>query len=145
MSFVNVAPQAKTPALLSKSIDITTNFYNGHDTMSRQLGPDMGFLAWKDVGINPYGNSVIVNGEYLRANRGVVEKFVRVSQRAFIACVADANPCLDTLMTATSGLNRADQEAQWNRVKELMTDEFTMSGRVRLFRAGPHEGRLRPG
>jgi NitT/TauT family transport system substrate-binding protein len=27
----------------------------------------MGFLAWKDAGVNPYGNSIIANGPWLKA------------------------------------------------------------------------------
>ena len=49
-------------------------------------GDDMGFLAWRDAGLNPYGNSVIVNAKFLEANRPLVDKFVKVTQRAFAAC-----------------------------------------------------------
>ena len=127
VEFVNISPQAKAPSLLAGQIDITTNFYNGHDTMKRLLGEDMGFLAWPAAGLNHYGNSVIVNGDFLGTRRDAVAGFVGVTQKAFAACVAEAKPCIDSLMAASSGLKRTDQEHQWQRVKELMTDEFTLS------------------
>ena len=127
VTFVNIAPPAKVSSLLAKRIDITTNFYNGHDTMKRLLGDDMGFLAWHEAGLNHYGNSVIANGAFLRAKRNAVAAFVRVTQKAFAACVKNDAPCLDALMAASSGLKRPDQENQWKRVEELMTDKFTTS------------------
>ena len=136
VDFVNIQPQAKVPALLSGSVDIITNFYNGHDTMKNQLGNDMGFMSWKEVGINPYGNSIIVNSQYLKEHPNAVASFVRVTQKAFLACVQDAKACLDVLMTATSGLNREDQENQWARVKELMTDDFTTNVAIGYFDPG---------
>ena len=30
----------------------------------------MGFVAWKDAGLNTYGNTVIVNGDYLKTEQG---------------------------------------------------------------------------
>src|SRR5437016_2903541 len=77
VTWVNIDAHAKLAALTSKTIDITTSFYNIHHIFKRELGDDMGFLAWRDVGLNPYGNSVIVNADYLQKNRPTVEKFVR--------------------------------------------------------------------
>ena len=136
VTFVNVSPQAKMPALASGAIDLTTDFYNGHDVKIREFGDDMGHLAWREIGINPYGNSLIANGAYLEANRAAVAAFVKVSQKAFAACVADAKPCLDVLMQASSGLDRPTQDNAWNRVKELMTDEFTTTVALGYFDPG---------
>ncbi|WP_341704987.1 ABC transporter substrate-binding protein [Ferrovibrio sp.] len=125
VSFVNVSPQAKLASLKSKAIDITSDFYNEHDLKVREFGKDLGFLAWRNIGLNLYGNSVIVNGDYLAKNRDTVAKFVKVSQKAFAACVADVSPCLKALMASVSGLDEANQRDQWNRIKELMTDPTT--------------------
>ncbi|MDP6567102.1 MAG: ABC transporter substrate-binding protein [Alphaproteobacteria bacterium] len=136
VSFVNVAPQAKLSALKSGAIQLTTDFYNGHDLKIRELGDDMGFMAWKEVGINPYGNSIIANGDYLKSNRKAVAAFTAVTQKAFAACVADERPCLDALMRASSGLKLDVQVDQWKRVEELMTDKFTTSVALGYFDPG---------
>jgi NitT/TauT family transport system substrate-binding protein len=125
VTFVNITPQAKVASLKAKAIDITSDFYNEHDLKVREFGADLGFLAWRDIGLNLYGNSIIVNGDYLGKNKDKVAKFVAVSQKAFAACVADVGPCLKALMTGVSGLDEANQRDQWNRIKELMTDPTT--------------------
>lgn len=125
--FVNVSPQAKIQALHSKAVDIISDFYNEHDLKVRKFGADLGFLPWRKIGLNPYGNSVIVNGDYLAKNAETVRKFVHVSQRAFRACVDDIGPGLKALMAAVSGLDESNQRDQWNRILELMRDPTTTS------------------
>ena len=58
--WVNIDANAKLAALKSKAIDATTSFYNIHHIFQKELGDDMGFLAWRDAGLNTYGNSVVV-------------------------------------------------------------------------------------
>ena len=118
--FVNVSPAAKMAALRSHQVDIITDFYNEHDLKVREFGADLGFLAWRSVGLNLYGNSVITSADYLKGHPDIARKFVQISQRAFAACVADAAPCLDALFASASGLDRRVQEDQWRRIKELM-------------------------
>jgi len=125
ISWVNISPQAKIPALKSHAVDVISDFYNEHDLKVRDFGEDLGFLAWRDIGVNPYGNSVIVGAEYLKRHRDVVKSFVAVSQRAFAACVKDENPCLRALFAEVSGLDERVQHDQWTRIKELMRDPYT--------------------
>ena len=125
VSFVNIAPPAKMPALKSQAVEIITDFFNEHDLKVREFGADLGYVGWRQVGLNPYGNSLIVNGAFLKSNPKLVEDFVKISQKAFAACVADAQPCLKALLGATSGLNEETQTNQWERIKALMADEFT--------------------
>jgi NitT/TauT family transport system substrate-binding protein len=125
VSFVNVGPTAKVAALKSHAVDIISDFYNEHDTKVIEFGSDLGYVNWKDIGLNPYGNSLIVNGAYLEKNPKIAEAFVKVSQKAFAACVADVAPCLKALLDSVSGLDKESQERQWERIKFLMTDDFT--------------------
>ncbi|OSP53413.1 ABC transporter substrate-binding protein [Pseudoruegeria sp. SK021] len=127
VKFVNVSPQAKLASLKSGAIDVTSDFYNEHDLKVREFGDDLGFVAWRNIGVNPYGNSVIVNETFLSEHRDVVGKFAAVSQKAFAACVADFQPCLDALMSEVSGLDPENQKDQWGRIKELMRDETTQT------------------
>lgn len=125
VTWVNISPQAKIPSLKSHAVDIISDFYNEHDLKVRDFGADLGFLAWRSIGVNPYGNSIIVNGDYLKKHRDTVKNFVEVSQRAFAACVKDAEPCLKALFAEVSGLDSRVQHDQWNRIKELMRDPTT--------------------
>ncbi len=125
VNFVNVGPTAKIAALKSHTVDIISDFYNEHDLKVIEFGSDLGYVNWKDIGLNPYGNSLIVNGAYLEKNPKLVADFVQITQKAFAACVADVTPCLKALLDQVSGLDKANQERQWERIKYLMTDEFT--------------------
>jgi NitT/TauT family transport system substrate-binding protein len=125
VSFVNIGPTAKSAALKSHAVDIISDFYNSHDIKLREFGSDLGSLNWKEIGLNSYGNSIIVNGAFLEKNPKLAEDFVRITQKAYAACVADFEPCLKVLLEQVSGLDREEQLMQWRRVKELMTDEFT--------------------
>ena len=127
VEFVNVAPQAKVPTMAADRVDIISDFYNGHDLKLNEFGDDLGFVRWSDLGLNPYGNAFIVNGEYLEANRDTVAAFVEVTQRAYAACVESPDPCIDALVSSASGLSREQMSDQWGRVKELMADEHTTS------------------
>ncbi|MDA0226418.1 MAG: ABC transporter substrate-binding protein [Proteobacteria bacterium] len=123
VTWVNIAANAKLAALKTKSIDITTSFYNIHHIFKRELGADLGFLAWRDVGLNPYGNSVIVNPAFLKANKPLVAKFVKVTQRAFSTCVKDPKPCVQALIDANSALKIDNELTNWGLVEVLMSDK----------------------
>jgi NitT/TauT family transport system substrate-binding protein len=125
VSFVNIGPTAKIASLKSHAVDIISDFYNEHDQKVKEFGDDLGYINWKDIGLNPYGNSVIVNGAFLAKNPKLSEDFIRITQKAFAACVADVDPCLKALLDAASGLDKDNQQKQWERIKFLMTDEFT--------------------
>ncbi|RMX06891.1 nitrate ABC transporter substrate-binding protein [Corticibacter populi] len=125
VTFVNLSPQAKVAALKSKSVDIISDFYNEHDMKVRDFGDDLGFVAWRDVGVNVYGNSLVVNGAYLDAKPEVVHQFTATTQRAYEVCVKDFEPCLKALTDAASGLNPDNLRDQWGRIKQLMRDDTT--------------------
>ncbi len=125
VTFVNVGPTAKTAALKSRTVDIVSDFYNSHDVKLKEFGSDLGSLNWKDIGLNAYGNSLIVNGAFLEKNPELAGDFVKITQKAYAACVADFDPCLKALLDQVTGLDRHEQENQWERIKYLMADDFT--------------------
>src|SRR5512145_484580 len=127
VTWVNIDANAKLSALKAKSIDITTSFYNIHHIFQRELGADMGFLAWRDIGLNPYGNSVIVNAEYLKKNRPLVEKFTKVTQRAFAECVKQPKPCVQALIDANGALSFDNELVNWQLVEVLMSDKISQT------------------
>lgn len=136
VNFVNLAPQAKMPTLVAGRVDIISDFYNGHDVKIRELGDDLGSLRWSDVGINPYGNSFIVNRDFLNKKPAAVKAFVQVTQKAYAACVATAKPCIDALLKQASGLEERAMTDQWGRVKELMADPYTTGTALGGFEKG---------
>ncbi len=123
ITWVNLQPAAKVTALKTGAVDAVTEFYNLHHVYARELGANMGYLAWKDAGVNPYGNAIIVNGEYLRAHKDVVAAFTKVNQRAFVACSQNPEPCINALVEANSGLDVASEMQNWREVATLITNK----------------------
>jgi NitT/TauT family transport system substrate-binding protein len=123
VTWVNIDANAKLGALKAKTIDATTSFYNLHHVFNRELGNDMGFLAWKDAGVNPYGNSIIVNGAWLKDNKATVDKFVKITQKAFAECVKNPDPCIKALVEANGALLYNNELTNWNLVTVLMSDD----------------------
>ena len=104
VTWVNIDANSKLAALKAKSIDATTSFYNIHHT---------------------YGNTVIVNGDYLKKNKATVAAFVKVTQRAFAACVATPNPCVQALIDANGALQFDNEMQNWKLVEVLMSDKYS--------------------
>ncbi|HEV8095903.1 MAG TPA: ABC transporter substrate-binding protein [Burkholderiales bacterium] len=127
VTWVNIDANAKLSALKSKAIDITTSFYNIHHLFQKELGDDMGFVAWREVGLNPYGNSVIVNEEFLKKNKPLIAKFVKVTQRAFADCVKEPKPCVQALVEANGALTVENEMQNWALVEVLMSDKYSKS------------------
>jgi NitT/TauT family transport system substrate-binding protein len=124
VTWVNIDANAKLGALKAHAIDVTTSFFNLHHVFARELGADMGYLAWKDAGINPYGNSIIANGAWLEANRDVADKFIRITQKAFADCVKTPEPCIKALVEANGALLYDNELLNWHLVTMLMSDDI---------------------
>ena len=127
VTWVNIDPNAKLAALKAHTVDITTSFYNLHHVFKRELGADMGFLAWRNAGLNTYGNSVIVNGAYLKSHRDLIARFTQVTQRAFAQCVKQPEPCVQALIDANGALNFKNELGNWYLVEVLMSDKVSQT------------------
>jgi NitT/TauT family transport system substrate-binding protein len=127
VTWVNIDPNGKLAGLKSRAIDITTNFYNLHKVMSRELGADMGFLSWQAAGVNPYGLAIIANRDFLASKREVVSQFAKITQRAYAECARTPKPCIDALVGSVSALNADDQMVNWQLTAVLMSDSISRS------------------
>lgn len=125
ITWVNIAPNAKVSALASGAIDGTTFFANYHHVMANAFGEDLRFFAWSDMGLNPYGNSIIANGDYLEENRDVVARMVTVLQRAHRYCAENQQECVGVLSEYSSGLVSENELANWQVTTRLMSDKFS--------------------
>jgi NitT/TauT family transport system substrate-binding protein len=125
VTWVNIDANSKLGALKAHTVDATTSFFNLHHVFARELGSDMGFLAWKDAGVNPYGNSIVANGPWLKANRDKAEKFVKITQKAFADCAKTPEPCVKALVESNGALLYQNELDNWHLVTMLMNDEIS--------------------
>ena len=66
-----------------------------------------------------------MNGAYLAKHKALVGKFVKVTQKAFAACVKDPKPCVQALVDANGALKFDNELANWGLVEVLMSDKFS--------------------
>src|SRR6202048_457904 len=125
VTWVNIDANSKLGAIKAKTVDATTSFFNLHHVFARELGSDMGFRAWKDAGVNPYGNSIIANGAWLKANRDKADKLVKITQKTFADCVKTPEPCINALVAANGALLFQNELENWHLVTMLMSDEIS--------------------
>lgn len=135
IAWVNIAPSAKVSALASGAIDGTTFFANYHHVMEAAFGDDLRWFAWSEKGVNPYGNSVIVNGKFLEENRDAVDRMVAVLQRAHRYCAENGQECVAVLPEFSSGVNPDLEINNWNVTIDLMTDEVSTTQGLGYFDA----------
>ncbi len=122
VTWVNIAPEAKVASLQSGAIDATTHFFNVHYIYERTFGEDLGFVLTRELGFNPYGNAIFVNGPWLRANPDAARRFIRTTQRAYQACLADPAPCV-AAVSGPAATSIEDLTISWRLVAELMQDD----------------------
>jgi NitT/TauT family transport system substrate-binding protein len=135
VKWVNIAPSAKISALKSKVIDGTTSFSYRQQVMENVFGDDLAWSSWSDMGVDSYGNSVIVNGKFLKENPDRVRRFVRVMQRAYLYCAQHSQECVNILPEYSSGLKMKDEMYVWDAAVDLMTDEFSAANGFGSFKA----------
>lgn len=122
ITWVNVSPEGKIAALQTGAIDVTAHFYSVHYVYEHAFGPDMGFVAMRDIGFNPYSNAIFANPKAAKEKSAAIKKFVAVTQRAYVTCIETPAPCIDALSQAASQ-KPEDVLASWNNTKQLLVDE----------------------
>ncbi|MGI8312612.1 ABC transporter substrate-binding protein [Saccharopolyspora hattusasensis] len=87
VNVVHATGAAKIPGLLAGQWDANLALYVSDQPAIDALGRKAVVLKWSDLGIDLYGNGIIVSGEKLRTNPGQVERFNRAMQKGFLwAC-----------------------------------------------------------
>src|SRR5205807_8003962 len=71
--------------------------------------------------------SVIVNADYLQKNRPTVDKFVKVTQRAFAECVKQPKACVQASIDANGALSFDNELVNWQLVEVLMRDKISQT------------------
>ena len=126
VTWVNIDANAKLAALKAKSIDVTTSFYNIHHIFQRELGRRHGLSRVARRRAQPVRQ---LGDRQCRStcknNRPLVDKFVKVTQRAFAACVKEPKPCVQALIDANGALKFDNELDNWKLVEQLMSDKFS--------------------
>lgn len=84
---VHATGAAKIPGLLAGQWDANLALYVSDQPAIDALGREAVVLKWSDLGIDLYGNGIVVSDEKLRTDPGQVERFNRAMQKGYLwAC-----------------------------------------------------------
>ena len=122
VTFDSIEAAAKMASLQSHAVDVVTGSALERNDYVKAFGSNLGTLAWKDAGVNPYGTAIIVNGGYLHAHPDIVTAFVHATQRAYAACVTKPGPCIDAVVAANPTLTTSDLSQTWHAATLLLND-----------------------
>jgi NitT/TauT family transport system substrate-binding protein len=112
--WVDMGNAAKPEALARGEIDVALNpFLHNHLAYAAALGERLGVAWWRDLGFDAYGLVLISGAALMRDQPELLRRFVAVTQRAWAQCRAAPAPCVDALIAAQPGLDRADSAALW--------------------------------
>jgi len=131
--WVELPNNAKVDALASGLADIVANsFYHHIVEFEKSFGRALQVMRWRDHGVNPYSNVLAVSRDMAAASPDMTGRLVQVVQRAYRACVQDAQPCLDALIAANPHLDHDAEEAKWKAAAPLVAPA-RLSGKIMGF------------
>lgn len=121
VTWVDAPNNSKVDALLTGRADVAAStFYHHVLEFESAFGDRLRSLAWRDLGVNPYGNVLVFARRTIAASPRQVARTVEIVQRAYAACVRAASPCLDALLAANSHLDGAVESSKWRLVSPLI-------------------------
>ncbi|MEU1982341.1 ABC transporter substrate-binding protein [Nocardia sp. NPDC019395] len=81
---VHASSGSKLPGLLAGQWDANLALYISDQPTIAELGREAVVLKWSDLGIDLYGNGIIVSDEKLRSDPDQVRRFNRAMQKGFL-------------------------------------------------------------
>lgn len=142
--WISTPNNTKVEALSNLTAEFAANtFYHHAAEFRRAFGDSLQTLAWRDHGINPYGNVIAVTTARADAEGTQVGRFVTIVQRAVRTCVAEPDACLTALLEANPHLDRETEAAKWEVAAPLIQPDRLAGGVVGMFeadRAWQHHG-----
>jgi NitT/TauT family transport system substrate-binding protein len=94
------SPQLRDTMLVTKRVDAVTGFDSTVIFNLKGNGiraEDVGIIYYADNGLDVYGNAILVNREFLRANPDVVRRFVAASARGWREGLVDPKTAIQAL------------------------------------------------
>lgn len=120
VTWVEMAHADKVAALRDGSIDVAINgFLDSYAVYSKEFGDALVQIAWREIGLVAYSNSLVVSDRMAKENPILVTAIVRATQRALAACIDNPGPCIDALVESYPHLQRDREMANWIAGRDL--------------------------
>ncbi len=85
-------------AVLAGKADAVGTLWNKMVPFMEAKGAKMGYLAFADNGVNLLHKGIFVNTDYLAKNKGVIRRFARANQKAWLAATWDPEAAVDAFL-----------------------------------------------
>ena len=85
-------------AVLAGKADAVGTLWNKMVPFMEAKGAKVGYLAFADNGVNLLHKGIFVNTSYLAKNKGVIRRFVRANQKAWLAATWDPEAAVDAFL-----------------------------------------------
>lgn len=120
----NIGFPVREPMLADGKVDAIAGFSFSmyFNLLQRGLKPeDVKILLMSDYGLVLYGNAIMVNPDYAKANPKVVEGFVRATIKGVLDTIKDPDSAIKSVMKRNETANEAVELA---RLKMSLRDNF---------------------
>jgi NitT/TauT family transport system substrate-binding protein len=120
----NVGFPVREPMLADGKVDAITGFsFSSYFNLLQKGIPekDIKVLLMADYGLVLYGNAIMVNPDFAKANPKVVQGFVRATIKGVIDTVKDPNAAIKSVMKRNE---TADEKIELDRLKMSLRDNF---------------------
>src|SRR5262249_27079562 len=120
----NVGFPVREPMLAEGKVDAITGFSFSmyYNLLQKGLKPeDIKTMLMADYGLVLYGNAVMVNPDYAKANPQVVAGFVRATIKGVLDTVKDPDTAIKSVMTRNE---TGDPKIELERLKMSLRDNF---------------------
>ena len=134
VSWTNMAPPLREPALVKGDVKAISGFYfTGFLNLTENLKvPESDVVAFKysDYGIDLYGNAVVVRADWLKANEDTVRRFLAALNVGFKAALKDPKTAITHIKAAEPLSNEATElkRLQLAITANMVNDEVRKNG-----------------
>jgi NitT/TauT family transport system substrate-binding protein len=134
VSWTNMAPPLREPALVKGDVKAISGFYfTGFLNLTENLKvPESDVVAFKysDYGIDLYGNAVVVRADWLKANEDTVRRFLAALNVGFKAALKDPKTAIAHIKAAEPLSNEATElkRLQLAITANMVNDEVRKNG-----------------
>ncbi|HSE92745.1 MAG TPA: ABC transporter substrate-binding protein [Methylomirabilota bacterium] len=134
VTWTNMAPPLREPALVKGDVKVISGFYfTGFLNLTENLKiPESEVVAFKysDYGIDLYGNAVVVRVDWLKKNEDTVRKFMAALNEGFKATLKDPKAAIVHVKAAEPLSNEATElkRLQLSIAANMVNDEVKRNG-----------------
>jgi NitT/TauT family transport system substrate-binding protein len=134
VTWTNMAPPLREPALVKGDVKVISGFYfTGFLNLTENLKvPESEVVAFKysDYGIDLYGNAVVVRVDWLKKNEDTVRKFLAALTQGFKLALKDNHAAIGHIKAAEPLANEATElkRLQLAITANMVNDEVRKNG-----------------